>query len=444
MADIDKDLQKAIDDHLKRLYERYKSNTKVFTAALVGHISLSIVFVISILFPFLFLQIDARETNSELERLSQGIAQQEQRVTLYRQAMTGLKKVFEAVENMPKPLESYIQALEKEAAGGPAAPMPDGLKPTAESCGSPGDKGPWMECRIRQYMTARAAQYQDILANEIAAPLERLNIKEFDQWKADLQAGIKRHADRFRVEMTANPGFWRGFNQNAPIYKSMIDGAHRFHVDHHFEEIGRRMEEASAARQAEVEQLNQKKDRIQKSKEGLNNALKNIKTRFGKLGLEVDDAILLAPLALAALFFVAALQLCQNIQLRRSFHRLFQASDPRKVAITDAEIALAMPLWADPLVPPIQRNVKLAALMIPAIASALTMLVVFYCWTIPDAFAELTRIDHVKYVLYYLLSAGLFIYGFLRTRSAIKNYGVFSSLTERTTEAFIEPIRREK
>jgi hypothetical protein len=69
----------------------------------------------------------------------------------------------------------------------------------------------------------------------------------------------------------------------------------------------------------------------------------------------------------------------------------------------------------------------LAALMIPAIASALTMLVVFYCWTIPDAFAGLTGIDHVKYVLYYILSVGFFIYGFQRIRNAIKNYGVISS-----------------
>jgi hypothetical protein len=434
MAEINMTLQKAIDDHLKRLYERYKSNTKVFTAALVGHISLSIVFVISILVPFLFLQIDARETNFELERLSQAIALQEQRAAVYRQAMTGLKKVYEAVENTPKPLESYIQALEKEAAGGPAAPMPDGLKPTPESCGSNADKDRWMECRIRQYMAARASQYQDILASEIAAPLAKLNIKEFDQWKADLQAGMKRQADRFRTEMTANPSFWRDFNQHASIYKNMIEGAQRFYADHHFEEIGRRMGESSDARRAEVDQLNQKKDQIQKSKEGLNNALKNIKTRFGKLGLEVDDAILLAPLALSALFFVAALQLCQNIQLRKSFHRLFQASDPQKVTITDAEIALAMPLWADPLAPPIQQKIKLAALMIPAIASALTLLVVFYCWTIPDAFAGLTGIDYMKYTLYYLLSAGFFIYGFHRTRSAIKNYGSSSPPAEHILE----------
>jgi len=79
-----------------------------------------------------------------------------------------------------------------------------------------------------------------------------------------------------------------------------------------------------------------------------------------------------------------------------------------------------MPLWVDPLAAPIQRKIKLAALMIPAIASALTLLVVFYCWTIPDAFAGLTGIDYVRYVLYYLLSAGLFIYGFQRIRSAIR------------------------
>ena len=114
MAEINMNLQKAIDDHLKRLYERYKSNTKVFTAALVGHISLSIVFVISILFPFLFLQIDARETNSELERLSQAIALQEQRAAVYRQAMTGLKKVYEAVENTPKPWRATFRPSKKK------------------------------------------------------------------------------------------------------------------------------------------------------------------------------------------------------------------------------------------------------------------------------------------------------------------------------------------
>ena len=98
MSETDKDLQKAVDEHLKRLYERYKSNAKVFTATHIGHISLSIVFVLSILFPFLYLQIDARETNSELERLSLSIAQQDQQAAIYRQAMAGLKKVFQAVE----------------------------------------------------------------------------------------------------------------------------------------------------------------------------------------------------------------------------------------------------------------------------------------------------------------------------------------------------------
>jgi len=424
VSETDKDLQKAVDEHLKRLHERYKSNAKVFTATHIGHISLSIVFVLSILFPFLYLQIDARETNSELEHLSQGIAQLDQRAATYRQAMTGLKKVFGAVEDTPKPLEGYIQALEKEAAGGPVFPLPEGLKPVQESCGSPSDKDPWMECRLRQYMEARAAQYQKILANEIAAPLEKLNIKEFDQWKAELQAGMKKYAERFRSEMTTNPSFWRNFNQKAPIYQSMIEGVHRFWSDHQFEEIGRRMEQAAAASQAEVEQLNQKKEQIQKGKEGLNNALKNIKTRFGKLGLEAEDAILLAPIAFAALFLFAALNLCQNIQLRKSFHRLFQARDPQKVAITDSEIALAMPLWVDPLAPPIQRRLKLAVMMIPAIASVLALAVVFYCWTIPDAFPGLTGMDYVKYILYYLLSAGLFFFGFQRIRDAVKNYGV--------------------
>jgi hypothetical protein len=429
MAEADKDLQKAIDEHLKRLYEQYKSNNKVFTATHIGHLTLSIIFVISILFPFFYLQIDARKTNAELERLSQSIAQQEQRAAVYRQAMTGLKNAFQAVENTPKPLEGYIQALEKEAAGGPTAPVPDSLKLPPEACGAPSDRDRWMECRIRQYMAARAAQYQDVLANEIAAPLEKLGIKEFDQWKAELQAGMKAYAERFRSEMAANPRFWRDFNQNAPIYQSMMAAVHQFWADHQFEEIGRRMEQAAAARQSEVEQLNQKKGQIQKGKESLNSALKNIKTRFGKLGLEVEDAILLAPVAFSALFLIAAMNLCNSIRLRQSFHRLFQARDPQRVALTDSEIALAMPLWLDPLAPPAQRKIKFAALLLPALASALTLLVVFYCWTLPDAFADLTGLDHIKYTFYYLIAACLFILGVQRIRGAIKNYGVIPAAT---------------
>jgi len=151
--------------------------------------------------------------------------------------------------------------------------------------------------------------------------------------------------------------------------------------------IAQQDQQAAAASKAGVEQLNQKKEQIQKGKEGLNNALKNIKTRFGKLGLEV-------------------------------------------VAITDREIVLAMPLWIDPLAPLIQRKIKFAVLLIPAVASVLALLIVFYCWTIPDAFPGLTGMDYVKYILYYLLNAGLFFFGFQRIRGAIKNYGVSSSATE--------------
>lgn len=423
MADADKDLVKALDEHLKRLYEQYKSNSKVFNATHIGHLTLSIVFVLSILLPFLYLQIDARDTNAEVRRLSQSIARQEQHVAVYRQAIAGLKKVFEAVENTPKPLQGFIRALEKEADGGPVAALPDGLQPPPEPCGSPSDEDRWMACRTRQYLAASAAKWQAILANEIAAPLETLHIKEFDQWKADLQAGMRRHAERAKAEMAANPGFWRGFSPDSPVYRDMVEGVHRFWAEHQFEEIERRMETAATAWRADIETLNKKKDAIQKSKEGLNNALKNIKTRFGKLGLELEDAILLAPVAFSAIFLVAALNLSKNIQLRKSFHRLFQAKDPQRIALTDSEIALAMPLWLDPLAPPMQRRIKFAVLLIPAFASALTLLVVFYCWTIPDAFPGLTGLDYVKYMIYYLIGVGLFILAFQRIRGAIRNYG---------------------
>jgi hypothetical protein len=70
----------------------------------IGLISLAIVFLISILFPFLYLQVDTRKVNLEMTGLWQKIERQQQRVATYNRAMAGLKRVFEAVENTSKPI----------------------------------------------------------------------------------------------------------------------------------------------------------------------------------------------------------------------------------------------------------------------------------------------------------------------------------------------------
>ena len=229
-------------------------------------------------------------------------------------------------------------------------------------------------------------------------------------------------AEQFESKMSADPGFWRNFDKNSPLYKRMTEDVNRFWTEHQFEEIGNNMAQEMVLMQNAEEELNQKKTQIQKRKEDLDSAFKNIKTRFGKFGLEPSDAILIAPIVLAALFLVAVMNLSESIRLRKSFQELFQAKDPQKAAITDSQIALAMPLWVDPLDPRPKRRLRLAALAIPAVASVVTLLVILYCWSIPDAFLGLSGVDYWKYVFYYLLSTGLFIYGFRRLSSVVKNY----------------------
>ncbi|MFZ0241969.1 MAG: hypothetical protein WAL90_10020 [Desulfobacterales bacterium] len=422
MAELDKSLEKAIDDHLKRLQERYKANTKVFNATHIGHISLAVFFLISILFPFLYLQVDTREVNLQKAGLSQKITQQQQRVALYNQAMAGLKKVFAAVENTPKPLEDYIHALKKEADGGPAARLPEGLAAEPATCGPPGGFDAWMACRVRHYMAARFAHSRAVLQAEVTAPLQELDIETFHQWKDDLQKGVQDLAEQFNSEVSADPGFWRDFGRDSPFHRRMVESVNRFWTDHRFEEIGAKMAQEIATLQSAEEELNQKKAQIQKRKEDINSAFKNIKTRFGKFGLEPSAAILIAPIAFAALFLVAVMNLSESIRLRKSFQTLFQAKDPHKAAITDSQIALAMPLWVDPLDPRPKRRLRLAALAIPAVVSGVTLLVILYCQSIPDAFPGLSSVDYWKYAFYYLLSAGIFIYGFRRLHSAVENY----------------------
>ncbi len=422
MADIDKDLQKTIDDHLKRIQDRYKANIKVFNATHIGHISLAIIFLLSILFPFLYLQIDKTRTNAEVVRLTQEMSQNEQRIATYTQAKNGLDELFTAIENTPRPLKKYIVALEKEATGGSVAPMPDGLTGDPSACGSPADKDSWMACRIDQYMRLRYNQYREVLEKEITAPLEALKVSDFDQWKNDLKMGTERLVAIFRKGMTADPEFWKNFNETSPLYKRMVDGVHRFWSDNRFEEIGNKMAQAATEKRETVQKLSQRQEQIKKREDELNSTFKNIKTRFGKFGLDVSDAILIAPIVFAALFLVAVINLGESIRLRKTFHRLFQAKDPNKIVITDDQIALAMPLWVDPLDPRPKQKLRLAALMIPALVSILALLVIMLCWPIQDAFPGLTTVAYWKYLFYYLVAAGFFIHGYRRIRSEIVKY----------------------
>ncbi len=436
MGEIDKILdKKVIDDHLKRLFDQYKTNTKIFSATHIGHISVSIVFLISILFPFLWLQIETRENDLEIKQLSQSVLNQEQRIASYQEAMSGLKKVFEAVENAPKPMQTFILSLETEAAGGPRAEYPEGLEATTDSCGPPKIRDTWMACRIGRYLSDRLVQNRKILAEEIAAPLKEMNIKEFDGWQADLEVGIQDLMEQSRKQMSSDPTFWVDFNEDSPIYRSMVEGAQRFWVSHNFEEIGQRMAQETESLRSDVDQLNQKKKDINKRKDELHNSLKNIKTRFGKIGMELDEAILVAPIVFSLLFVLTVSNLMGSIRLRKSFQTMtVEFKDPQKVAITDSEIALTMPLWIDPMDPPAKRKLRAFILMIPVIVAVLTLIIILYCLKIPGSFPGMSVFDYWKFFIYYLLSAGLFYFGFREIHAAVKGYSVPPVPVEKITD----------
>ena len=426
MGDIDKIIdKKVVDDHLNRLFDQYKTNTKIFSATHIGHISVSLVFLISILFPFLWLQIETRENDFEIQQLSQSVLLQEQRIASYQEALSGLKKFFEVVENAPKPLQTYILSLETEAAGGQRAAYPEGMAATPDSCGPSGNKDNWMACRIGHYMTDRFVQNRKTLAEEVTAPLKKMNIKEFDGWQADLQTGMQNLLEQSQSKMSSDPTFWKDFNEDSPIYRSMVEGAQRFWVNHQFEEIGQRMAQETKSLRSDVDQLNQNKEDIKKRKDELLNSLKNIKTRFGKIGMELDEAILVAPIVFSLLFVLTVSNLMGSIRLRKSFQTMtIQFKDPQKVAITDSEIALTMPLWIDPMDPPLKHKIRAFILMIPLIVAVLTLIIILYCLKIPGAFPGLSVFDYWKYFFYYLLSAGLFLYGFREIQKAVKGYSV--------------------
>jgi prefoldin subunit 5 len=425
LGDADNTLdKKAVDDHLKRLFDQYKTNAKVFSATHIGHISVSIVFLISILGPFLILQVETRDTELAIAQISQSVEQQEQRIDAFRQVAAGLNSVFDAVENTPQPLKAYILSLEAEAAGGPKATYPQEMPAAPDNCGAPDNrKKAWMTCRVQRYLQDRFALNQQILSEQVAAPLEKMKLPESDQWGLDLQTGLLKLQEQFRREISADPTFWMNFGKDSPVYLSMVAGAQHFWDDHQLEKLLQQMTRKAESLRADVDQLNQKKTDIQKRKDELSNSLKGFKTRFGKIGMELSDAILIAPIVFAVLFVLTISNLMGSIRLRKSFHdMLIRFKDSGQVALTDSEIALTMPLWIDPLDPPAKRKLRAFILTIPLTVAILTLMVVIYCLRIPGAFPGFDGVDYWKYFFYYLISAGLFIYACRQIIGAVKGY----------------------
>jgi hypothetical protein len=423
MAELDKDVDKAIDDHLKRIYDRYKTNTKVFNATHVGHIVAGVLFLFAVLLPFLFLQIDTHRTAAEMAALQEKAAAQEETVEAYRQAMAGMTRVFEAVKNTPKPLQGYIRALEAEADSGVPAPAVPGLDVEAAGCGTPApDRDRWMECRIHAFMKAGFEANRALLEIEVAEPLARMKIGGYDQWRADLDAGIETLKERVRQEMRENPRFWQSFGEASPVYRFLVEAVNRFWETHRFDEILQRMEAEAAPLKTAVEELQKRQEENQAKTEVLENRLKNIKVGFGKFGLDVRSAILFAPIFLGAMFLVAGLNLAESIRLRGSFQRFFLRKDPGKTAITDEEFSLAVPLFLDPLAPEPKQQARKRVLLLPVVVFIATLAVVLYCWTIPETFPDMTAFDYGKFIFFYALSAAAFPAAFRRVQAEVSRY----------------------
>lgn len=132
-----------------------------------------------------------------------------------------------------------------------------------------------MACRVDHFLTDRFALNRKTLAEVVAAPLKKMNIKEFDGWQTDLLTSMQNLLEQSQSKMSSNPTFWKDFNEDSPIYRSMVEGAHRFWVNHQFEAIGQRMAQETESLRSDIEKLNKNKEDINKRKDALHNSLKN-------------------------------------------------------------------------------------------------------------------------------------------------------------------------
>jgi hypothetical protein len=267
--------------------------------------------------------------------------------------------------------------------------------------------------------------YQKTLRESVIKPLQAIDKKDLVVFDiAAIEAGLDTLQIAFSEELEQNPEFWRMYTGKLNFYGGLDDKINRFWEIH-----GSGIEKQSDLLNTEIIRLQRTKAEfdslladLQERETQVASRLNQIEFPFGKLPIGLSESIAVFPIILAIGFLLLAILLRDTIQLRKSYHLLYQRKDPNKEILTDEQIMLIAPLWIDPLNPNKKNIISLIILSIPFLIFIVSCIMILYSWTIPGLLRLEETLNWWLYGGMFSLSFLLFIYGYRQIARELQLY----------------------
>jgi hypothetical protein len=193
------------------------------------------------------------------------------------------------------------------------------------------------------------------------------------------------------------------------------------------QEFERKLEGAINTLQIAEQSIEQSKNNILDQKTRINSIAQKITDRLeqpsspvGTLPVGFDELVSVFPIALAGSFLVCLSSFIDAIRLRKEFQDIYK--DSGKNSITDQQISSIAPLWLDPLRREQNKKARFAIFLIPFVIFVAACVLIVYNWTGPNMSIGGEYTNRYVFGGLYLLSGGLFVYGYLKTIKEYRHY----------------------
>ena len=371
-------------EHCQRVFEGYENRAKAFRNVFTGVLIFALFFFAFVLVPYVSMQARTYRLAREVEAKQAVLKQRLNRVELYRRPKKGIEQLRAEIGRGPTELREHIGRL--AADGAVAAPQIQQVAPAPPAPCQGLAREDWMNCMVREKVREQFARYDRILATDVIEPMTKLG-------PTVNRAGLEEHLAQlkrsFETHLAENPRFWRTREEKAGFSVSLDRDVERFWKD-----VGTTLETEMARLADEIQALEvessallAEQKRLSGRQEALEARLRDIESPLGKLPIGLVESILVFPVVLAVAFVACVFMHCETVRLRQSFHRLYQARDPARTILTDAEVALVAPLWVDPMGPKQYRTARIALLLLPVAVFAAACALIRHVWSLPATFS---------------------------------------------------------
>ena len=464
MADRNRDL---VDEQSDRFYALYERRTNTFRRALVAVTGLLTVAFVLIFYPYVTFRGMRYTLEDELQLVSDKLDEAKKQAESgqwlfdeYNRLVSRTEEAFATIDVkvIERKLEEHdrqLAAIRRAAGSDPAlerwlsGPADDGRLPSAlerrypelkrardTSCFRHAGRS-WVRCILDERIAQAYRVVNDHFGHKRVFPVrsdhpvpEGLSVDphqrnslyapvaaEISELRQSFGAYLRGEALDWRFDRKPVEGDLRDQNERFLNAISELLREHHDRIYEHVEDLSRKVRGLDDERERVEVALNGTLARLDGMK-----GLQKIQTPFGPLPIGLNELVLLFPVLLAGGFVMCASLLADCLQLRREYHRLARLKDPEGRLVDDARIALAAPVWIDPLHPPLHRVYRVAILVLPIALFVGALVLLAHNLLFEPFMTEARLSSSAHYLGLYGISALAVLEGGRRIHRALRTY----------------------